>query len=107
MKLYGGHKQTVNQSWKPAKRPRVNAETTICLLTQSARDSALLEKGFRAIVQGKEITPSFQGEMKPLFQTLLSNGIIDVNKHQESFAVLDKYHQMIYGFPISITYHLA
>jgi len=93
MKLLGGQKQTTERSWKPAKRPRTNSQTTICLLTQAVRDPQLLKKGLEVIK--KTYPHAFKSEINNVIEAALKNGRLDPNKHPESFAILSQYYAEI------------
>lgn len=93
MKLLGGHQQTTERSWKPAKRPRINRETTICLLTQAVRDPELLKKGLETI---KKTCPDMpRSEHNKIIEAALKNGRLDPNKHPESYALLKDFYAEI------------
>lgn len=106
MKLLGGYKQTVDQSWKPTKRPRHNAEALICAITQAVRDPDLLEKGLHTLITNTENTPEFKYEMRKIFNAALKNGRIDPTKHTESYGILSKYYKIVFGDELKITYEM-
>ena len=106
MKLIGGYLQTTEQSWKPKKRPRHNAEALICAITQAVRNPELLEKGLHTLITNTEITPEFQSDMRKIFNAALKNGRIDPTKHTESYGILNRYYKQVFGDELKITYEM-